>query len=118
MSREGWVGTDDTEDTDDDWDQEFADELLGSLVVIGITYREPDGKVTREQQIQGYIRTVDRHMGITLKPESDDEEDEFNLPPLLEVFERAEPGIYTDDAGNRVSDPDFVAYFSVTSPTS
>jgi hypothetical protein len=118
MSREGWVDTDDTEDTDDDWDQEFADELLGSLVVIGITYREPDGKVTREQQIHGYIRTVDRHMGITLKPEGDDEEDEFNLPPLLEVFERAEPGIYTDDAGNRVSDPDFVAYFSVTSPTS
>ena len=118
MSREGWVGTDETENMDDDWDQEFADELLGSLVVVGITYRDPDGTVTKEQQIYGYIRNVDKHSGIVLKPENDDVDEEFHLPPLLEVFEEAEPGIYRDNAGNSVSDPDFVAYFSVTSPTS
>ena len=35
---------------DADWDQEFADELLGSLVVIGITYQDAGGGTVDQKQ--------------------------------------------------------------------
>lgn len=103
---------------DADWDLEFAEELLGSLVLLGITYREPDGTVAERRQHHGYVKDVDPRRGITVKLEGDEAENDINLPPMLDAFERAEVGFYTDSAGNGVSDPDFIGYFTVTSPAS
>ncbi|SOC42020.1 hypothetical protein SAMN05892877_109180 [Rhizobium subbaraonis] len=100
---------------DADWDLEFAEELLGSLVLLGLTYREPDGTVAEQRQHHGYVKTVDPRWGITVKLEGDEAENEINLPPILDAFERAEEGVYTDSSGNGVSDPDFIGYFTVRS---
>jgi len=115
MERTDWL---DKDGVDPNWDEAFADEILGTLVLLGITHRQPDGTVTKEEQFHGYVKSVDQRRGITIKLEGDDVREEINLPPMLEVFERAEPGIYTDRTGNAVRDPDFIAYWTVTSGTS
>jgi len=115
MERTDWL---DKNEIDPNWDQSLADEILGTLVLLGITHRQPDGTVTKEEQFHGYVKSVDPRWGITIRLEGDDVREEINLPPMLEVFEPAEPGIYTDHAGNAVQDPDFIAYLTVTSGTS
>ncbi|KQV34597.1 MULTISPECIES: hypothetical protein [unclassified Rhizobium] len=102
---------------DADWDQEFADELLGSLVVIGITYQDAGGGTVDQKHFHGYVRSVDPNEGVTIKLEGDDAEEELTLPPILDAFEPAEEGTYTSPSGQDVIDPDFVAYFTVTMPT-
>ncbi|MDK4715929.1 hypothetical protein [Rhizobium sp. CNPSo 4039] len=115
MERTDWL---DKNEIDPNWDQAFADEILGSLVLFGITHRQTDGTVIKEEQFHGYVKSVDQRWGITTRLEGNDVQEEINLPPMLEVFERAEPCIYTDHAGNAVRDPDFIAYWTVTSRTS
>jgi hypothetical protein len=110
-----WESVDGAEE---EWDADFADELLGSYVLIGITYRQPDGTVTESIQLHGYIRSIDPFEGISVGCEGSRAGEDFNLPPILDAFERAEEGVYTSDTGDSVRDPDFVAYLTVNAPKS
>jgi hypothetical protein len=84
------------------------DELLGALVVVGITYDDTDGE-TWLHQVAGIVERVDdvievREAAGTL----------FSLPPVPEAFEPADSGIYTLRAtGEQVVDPAFTAMFTV-----
>lgn len=115
MSCKDWLRYNDDDET---WDQGLAEEILGSLVLVGITYQRPDGAVFKRKQLHGYVRSVDRQWGITLAVDGKDTREEFNFPPILDISERAELVIYEDGPGNIVRDPDFMAYWTVTSPTS
>ncbi|MDO1581257.1 hypothetical protein [Rhizobium oryzicola] len=103
-------------DPDADWDASFAEELRGSLVLLGITYLDSDETVAEVRQHHGYVRAVDPRWGITVQIGDIEAKEEVNLPPMLNVFEKAEEGFYTDNAGNGVINPDFIAYFTVRCP--
>lgn len=96
-----------------DWDQKLADELVGSLVLVGITYRAPSGEDIRSEQFAAYVRSVDARWGVTFRLK--DGED-FNMPPALGAFTPARPGTYTSQTGETVSDPDYLVVWTVTAP--
>lgn len=100
----------------DDWNEAFADKLLGSYVLVGIAYRDASGEIVERAQVHGYIRSVVRDVGITVRLEGEREGEVFKLPDLLDAFEPAELGVYESEAGEIITDPDFVAYFTVTKP--
>ncbi|MGH6808579.1 MAG: hypothetical protein ACREEJ_17335, partial [Ensifer adhaerens] len=71
----------------DDWNEEFADRLLGSYVLIGIAYRDANGETIERAQMHGYVRSVVRDVGIVVRLEGEREGETVNLPPLLDAFE-------------------------------
>ena len=87
-------------------------ELLGKHVLIGITAVGPSGEEVDSFQTHGTVEIVDeRRIGIRRVglPEL------FGLPPAPELFEPAEPGVYTLEAtGEELQDPDYLVTVTVT----
>ena len=87
-------------------------ELLGKEVVVGITYMLATGDIDDVVQLHGVVREIDPIVEIdTGKAEP------FILPPLLDVFSRAEPGDFTfKSTGEVVRNPDYTSIWTLTSP--
>ncbi|MGV3510546.1 MAG: hypothetical protein ACO1OX_00945 [Novosphingobium sp.] len=107
---------DDFDDHDEEeWDQDFASELIGQTLLVGITYVDPDGELLRRQQIFGTVTDVEEGYGVTILQRHNGEP--FVIAPILSAIEYAVPGVYQlSDADMAVEDPDFTALFTVTSP--
>lgn len=102
-------------DHDDDWDPDFADELIGQTLLVGITYLDHEGELLRRQQVFGTVISANRGAGIIIRQHSDNES--FEITPILSAIEYAAPGIYQlADSDAAVEDPDFTALFTVTTP--
>lgn len=102
-------------DDEDEWDQDFASELIGQTLLVGITYIDPDGELLHRQQVFGTVTAVEEGSGITIMQQNNDEP--FVIAPILSAIEYAVPGVYQlSDADMVVEDPDFTALFTVTSP--
>lgn len=107
--------TDRDDDADLDWDQDFANQLIGATLLVGITYLEHDGTLLRREQIFGRVEAVDPEIGITLLRHDTDEP--FIMAPILEAIEPASPGRYRlTETDVIVQDPDYTVVFSVTAP--
>lgn len=44
---------------DEDWDQDLADDLIGSTLLVGLTYVDPEGALLGRRQVFGIVETVD-----------------------------------------------------------
>lgn len=51
-------------DGDPGWDAEFADCLIGSTVLVGLTVMHRNGTLKGQEQLHGVIASVDRMNGI------------------------------------------------------
>jgi len=103
---------------DDDrprWDQRFADQLDGAVVLVGMTYNEPSGK--RLEQFFGTVIAAHETEGVTLLLEGTRAGETFRLPPDLRAFFPARPGSYRlRTTGEIVVDPDFTATWERNAP--
>lgn len=100
---------------EEEWDPDFANELMGQTLLVGITYVDPEGELLRRLQVFGTVTAVEEGSGITIRQKSNDEL--FVIAPILSAIEYAAPGVYQlSDSDVIVEDPDFTALFTVTSP--
>ncbi|AWI88799.1 hypothetical protein C0214_11380 [Methylobacterium sp. DM1] len=98
---------------DEDWDQDLADDLIGSTLLVGLTYVDPEGALLGRRQVFGIVETVDARTGIVIR--TGDEGEPFTVAPLLDAIEVGEPGLYQlADQDRVVENPDFTALFTVT----
>lgn len=97
------------------WDEDFARNLLGRTLLVGITYLEQDGSIAERQQIFGTVQSCNAKTGIVITLKESGET--FTVAPILEAIEPAKPGVYQmKDSDNVIINPDFTAMFSVTRP--
>jgi len=95
------------------WDQSVADRLDGSVVLVGVTYNEPDGP--RLEQFFGTVIAVDEIEGITLRLDGSRSGETFMLPPDLQAIFPAKPGSYRlRQSGEVVNDPDYITTWERT----
>lgn len=101
-------------DGDDSWDDDFANDLVGCTLLVGLTFVDHEDKMLRRRQIFGTVLSVDRHAGIVIRQATDEE---FVIAPMLDAIEAASPGIYQmADEDASVEDPHFTALLTVRSP--
>ena len=86
------------------------EELIGKVLLVGITYYTNDGELIEQKQYYGNVTEAsDTLIRIKLKDGSC-----FTLPPDLSSTKRARPGKYTlRSTGEVVSDPDFLATWNM-----
>jgi hypothetical protein len=100
------------------WDEDFAQTLLGSRVLIGLTYCDASGRETGLEQLHGIVVEADRNHGIGVRLEGAHEGETKSLPPHTGAFEIAGPGVYTlRTTGEQVVDPDYLATWTITART-
>lgn len=98
------------------WDHARAEELIGSTVVVRLTYNEPSGP--QVQQFHGTIMSACPNEGITLRLEGSRLGQFYTLPPALEALFPAKPGSYRlRETGEVVTDPDYTTTWDRTSPS-
>jgi len=98
-----------------EWDCGRAEKLLGSTVLVGVTYDEPAGQ--RQEQFYGTVMVADPEEGITLRLEGSRSGEVYTLPPDLRALFPAPPGAYRLRAtGEVVTDPDYTSTWTFTPP--
>jgi hypothetical protein len=99
------------------WDEELARELVGSLVLVGVTRLNAAGEQIEQIQFYGRVASADPTRGIKLKLEGEREGQIYTLPPHAQAFQRAKPGHYRlRSTGEVVIDPDFTTSWTINEP--
>ncbi len=92
---------------------ESYEELIGKVLLIGLSYYSPDGGFIEDKQLYGRVTESDDSC-ITITQTNGEE---FSIPPDLSAIEKAAPGDYTLRSTNEVvRNPDYLASYSVTPP--
>jgi hypothetical protein len=100
---------------DDDWDAELATDLVGSTLLVGLTFLDASGTVTGRRQIFGTVQSCDQEEGIAIRTRAGGEIEV--IAPVLDAIDVGEPGVYQlTDSDEVVENPDFTALITVTSP--
>ncbi len=98
------------------WDEVVASDLSGKLILIGLTFKGPDGEPERLEQFFGRVTKAQKGVAIAFLLEGSRQGESFSLPPDTRSFRRAAPGEYRLRAtGEVVSNPDYTVTFSVQS---
>ena len=99
------------------WDENFASELIGKLLLVGLTHCNSDGSVDRQEQLFGIVESTDQNSGILLNLKGTRAGCRYNLPPDLRSYFKASPGNYRlRSTSEVVTNPDFTVTFSVHEP--
>lgn len=99
------------------WDEEFAESLRGTSVLIGITYLNADGSLDEQIQMHGRVAIVDAQRGIAIALEGKRAGQTYWLPPALTGFNPAQPGEYRlRSTGEVVTDPEFISNWTINRP--
>jgi hypothetical protein len=86
--------------------------VLGSHILVGLTYRNDDGTVDRQEQFHGFVTRADAS-AVAIQVWGTDRV--FYLPPDLRNYQPAEPGEYRlRSTGEVVVDPDFITTWTLT----
>lgn len=81
--------------------------FIGCTVVVGLTYLDPDKTPGRQEQFYGVI-TYAGPEGLELTLSGSREGESYWLPPQVEAFEPARPGVYRlRSTGEELVDPDY-----------
>ncbi len=101
-----------------EWDQAIADELIGSTVLIGLTYvKQSDPSVSRQYQMFGTIESADREKGITVRLIHPWKGQAYTIPPAPRTLTPAEPGDYRlRSTGETIVDPDYLTSWTIDAP--
>jgi hypothetical protein len=107
--------------TDDDkpdwskWDPRKAAGLVGSLVLVGITYTRPDGEVRATVEAYGVVVSANEINGISIEAHGETWNGQtFAMPPSPNAFFRASPGEYRlKTTGEVVVDPDYTTTWTI-----
>lgn len=92
---------------------ESYDELMGKVLLIGLSYYSHDGEFIGDKQLYGRV-TESNESCITIAQANGEK---FSIPPDLSAIEIAAPGDYTLRSTNEVvRNPDYLASYSVTLP--
>jgi hypothetical protein len=87
-----------------------ANELVGKIVLVGLTYLDEDGQILNRMQLSGTFVWADEEM---VRIECSNGE-EFTLPPDLDAFTPAKPGKYTlKGTGEVVENPDYLVSWTI-----
>jgi hypothetical protein len=98
-----------------EFDEDVASKLIGSVVLVGMTYLHPDGEFDRQEQLFGRVVKANATEGIGLQLEGSRAGEFYWLPPATNVLKAADPGEYTlRSTGETVSDPDFLCQWTMT----
>ncbi|MBC8036752.1 MAG: hypothetical protein H7X89_06010 [Rhizobiales bacterium] len=100
------------------WDSGLASDLLGAIVLVGITYVDAEEKPVEIVQYYGMVTEAveDRGVaiechGVTYKGQT------VWLPPDLRAFQRAPPGTYRmRETGEVIVDPGFTTSWTIVRP--
>lgn len=99
------------------WDRRIADRLDGAVVLVGMTYNDPDGQ--RVEQFFGTVVAIDEKEGVTLHLDGSRSGETFRLPPDLRAFHPAKLGSYRlRTTGEVVVDPDYTTTWERNAPQS
>lgn len=97
---------------EEDYDREVTlEELIGKVLLVGITYYTADNEFIEQKQFYGTVTEAnDKIVRMVQKDGS-----EFTLPPDLSSTKKARPGEYKLRSTKEVVvDPDFIATWNVT----
>ena len=92
-----------------DWDESLAQELVGAIVLVGVTYTDPEGNVDHHTACFGMVSAADRTHGITIECHGNRAGETLLLPPVTSAFSKAAHGRYELLSGDVVVDPDYLA---------
>ena len=91
-----------------DWDAELARKLVGAIVLVGITYTDPEGNVDHHTARFGLVSAADSRHGIAIECHGNHAGETLLLPPVTEAFSKASRGRYELLSGDVVVDPDYL----------
>jgi hypothetical protein len=98
-------------------DEQRAASFVGKHVVFRLTFTDDDGSVLDMIERHGTVEYVDAEAGIGVRLSSEGNEwdgELYTLPPDLDAFEQAQPGIYhLHSTGEEVEYPDFTASWTI-----
>jgi len=96
------------------WDEILAEDVVGKVVLVGLTYLEADGSLIEQQKFFGTVLSADSRRGILLSLEGQRSGEQYNLPPDTRAIEIASSGEYRlRGTGEVVIDPDYTVMFSI-----
>jgi hypothetical protein len=108
---------DSSDDPEYQFDAEFAKELIGRRVLVGISVFDKRGEFKRQEQFHGTVVSADPEKGIFLLLAGTRSGEQQWLPPVTNLFEPASRGTYTlRSTGETVVDPDFTCTWRVNRP--
>lgn len=97
-----------------DFDNALANDLINSILLVGITYLDPEGEFESQTQFYGRVTSADPQAGIRLELQGIYQGSDYNLPPDTSCIWRAEPGVYTlSESKDVVENPDFLCTWEV-----
>lgn len=96
------------------WDEGLAAYAPGKYVLIGITYLDVHGEVSRLDQMHGVIESADAHAGFTVALKGARTGETYKLPPDPRGFQPAPPGEYRlHESGELIVDPDLFSTWTL-----
>jgi hypothetical protein len=99
------------------WDEGAATELIGKLVLIGLTQFDASGTELNRWQLHGRIIEVRKDIGIIVALEGVNAGQTYTLPPSTSAFRKARAGAYTLSTTQEViHDPDLLATWRIDNP--
>ena len=103
------------------WDADYARDLIGKTVLLGLTFATADGDVIEQVQRHGVVEHADEEEGIGVRlvgPGQAWNGELYVLPPDLRPFSEAAPGSYRlRSTGETIVDPDFTSTWEIRSPS-
>ncbi len=101
-------------ESDEEDEKEITfDELIGKVLLVGITYHTHDNEFIEQKQLYGTVTRADKNV-ICIKQKDGTK---FTLPPDLSSAKRAKKGKYKlRSSGEIVINPDFLATWNLIKP--
>lgn len=97
----------------DAWNDELAEQLVGKVLLVGLTFVEASGN--RTEQLHGNVVSATRQNGIVLRLAGARNGELYRLAADLRGVFSAKPGAYRlKTTGEIVTDPDFTATWAIS----
>lgn len=95
------------------FDQDFAAELVGKTLLIGLTYVRYSGEPIEQRQLYGVVESAGPEVVVVRLSNGG----EYRLPPDFRGVEPAPPGTYTlRSTGECIENPDYLCSWTITRP--